>query len=159
MSNRATSETAKCPPWVCAVTRRRFPVGVSPTRQPLQPEATGAAHMGSLGVKAEIQVFSCLRFLWFDRAAGFLSPRPRILDAGERRGYQGRPSLRHRARTPPFPGRALYSLEHGGRLDDHGREKLLVSSFLPLIFSPLGRGATLQLRMRNTPVAVSVSKV
>jgi hypothetical protein len=25
------------------VTRRRFPVGVSPTRQPLQPEATGAA--------------------------------------------------------------------------------------------------------------------
>ena len=30
-------------PWVCAVTRRRFPVGASPTRQPLQPEATGAA--------------------------------------------------------------------------------------------------------------------
>src|SRR6266446_2744663 len=29
--------------WVCAVTRRRFPVGASPTRQPLQPEATGAA--------------------------------------------------------------------------------------------------------------------
>jgi hypothetical protein len=27
---------------VCAVQRRRFPVGVSPTRQPLQPEATGA---------------------------------------------------------------------------------------------------------------------
>src|SRR5271166_738563 len=27
---------------VCAVERRRFPVGVSPTRQPLQPEATGA---------------------------------------------------------------------------------------------------------------------
>jgi hypothetical protein len=26
----------------CAVTRRRFPVGASPTRQPLQPEATGA---------------------------------------------------------------------------------------------------------------------
>src|SRR5271165_5424385 len=26
----------------CAVERRRFPVGVSPTRQPLQPEATGA---------------------------------------------------------------------------------------------------------------------
>ena len=32
------------PQWplpVCAVTRRRFPVGASPTRQPLQPEATG----------------------------------------------------------------------------------------------------------------------
>src|ERR1019366_1451229 len=29
--------------WVCAVTRRRSPVGAGPTRQPLQPEATGAA--------------------------------------------------------------------------------------------------------------------
>src|SRR5271166_2524646 len=28
--------------YVCAVTRRRFPVGASPTRQTLQPEATGA---------------------------------------------------------------------------------------------------------------------
>jgi hypothetical protein len=28
--------------WVCAVTRRRSPVGASPTRRPLQPEATGA---------------------------------------------------------------------------------------------------------------------
>ena len=27
---------------VCAVTRRRFPVGASPTRRTLQPEATGA---------------------------------------------------------------------------------------------------------------------
>src|SRR5271170_1231070 len=27
---------------VCAVLRRRFPVGASPTRQVLQPEATGA---------------------------------------------------------------------------------------------------------------------
>src|SRR3984893_5630829 len=33
----------ECPCWVCAVTRRRFPVGASPTRQTLQPEATGAA--------------------------------------------------------------------------------------------------------------------
>ena len=32
----------ECPLNVCAVTRRRFPVGASPTRQPLQPEATGA---------------------------------------------------------------------------------------------------------------------
>jgi len=32
----------KRPVYVCAVTRRRFPVGASPTRQPLQPEATGA---------------------------------------------------------------------------------------------------------------------
>ncbi len=28
--------------WVCAVVRRRFPVGASPTRRSLQPEATGA---------------------------------------------------------------------------------------------------------------------
>src|SRR5262245_17873979 len=28
---------------VCAVIRRRFPVGASPTRRTLQPEATGAA--------------------------------------------------------------------------------------------------------------------
>ncbi|MET4804806.1 DUF5985 family protein, partial [Bradyrhizobium sp. LB11.1] len=28
--------------WVCAVTRRRFPVGASPIRQTLQPEAIGA---------------------------------------------------------------------------------------------------------------------
>jgi hypothetical protein len=32
-----------CPHDLCAVERRRFPVGVNPTRQPLQPEATGAA--------------------------------------------------------------------------------------------------------------------
>ena len=35
-------DSAQCPRWVCAVTRRRFPVGANPTRQPLQPEATGA---------------------------------------------------------------------------------------------------------------------
>src|ERR1700687_3097083 len=29
--------------WVCAVTTRRVAVGVRPTRQQLQPEATGAA--------------------------------------------------------------------------------------------------------------------
>jgi hypothetical protein len=28
--------------YVCAVRRRRFPVGASPTRRTLQPEATGA---------------------------------------------------------------------------------------------------------------------
>ena len=32
----------QCPLDVCAVRRRRFPVGASPTRQTLQPEATGA---------------------------------------------------------------------------------------------------------------------
>jgi hypothetical protein len=39
-----TAETGPaCPSWVCAVERRRFPVGASPTRRPLQPEAAGAA--------------------------------------------------------------------------------------------------------------------
>src|SRR6476661_30439 len=39
----AQNTATQCPSWVCAVKRRRFPVGASPTRQPLQPEATGAA--------------------------------------------------------------------------------------------------------------------
>src|ERR1022692_2927208 len=33
----------QCLVLACAVKRRRFPVGANPTRQPLQPEATGAA--------------------------------------------------------------------------------------------------------------------
>ena len=40
---RAAFRDLECPLNVCAVRRRRFPVGASPTRQPLQPEATGAA--------------------------------------------------------------------------------------------------------------------
>src|SRR4029077_4083981 len=39
----ARSGALQCLSWVCAVTRRRFPVGANPTRRPLQPEATGAA--------------------------------------------------------------------------------------------------------------------
>src|SRR5207344_2741566 len=39
---QVTPKGALCPLLVCAVKRRRFPVGASPTRQPLQPEATGA---------------------------------------------------------------------------------------------------------------------
>ena len=42
----AAGEGERCPSRVCAVTRRRFPVGASPTRQPLQPEATGALPSG-----------------------------------------------------------------------------------------------------------------
>src|SRR5258707_1663094 len=40
---RKSGAVMKRPLRVCAVTRRSFPVGASPTRQPLQPEATGAA--------------------------------------------------------------------------------------------------------------------
>src|SRR6266436_9914055 len=42
MFERPRLRSAKSPLRGCAVTRRRFPVGASPTRQPLQPEATGA---------------------------------------------------------------------------------------------------------------------
>ena len=42
-AERMTAKASKSAKLECAVERRRFPVGVSPTRQPLQPEATGAA--------------------------------------------------------------------------------------------------------------------
>jgi hypothetical protein len=40
----------------CAVQRRRFPVGVSPTRQPLQPEAIGAVMEVTKWLKPSISV-------------------------------------------------------------------------------------------------------
>src|SRR6202171_2253621 len=40
----------------CAVQRRRFPVGASPTRQPLQPEAIGAVMEGTKWLKPSISV-------------------------------------------------------------------------------------------------------
>ena len=42
--------------WVCAVTRRRVPVGASPTRQPLQPEAIGAVMEVTKWLKPSISV-------------------------------------------------------------------------------------------------------
>src|SRR3984893_17855905 len=42
LASISTSGLTECHLWVCAVKRRRFPVGASPTRQPLEPEATGA---------------------------------------------------------------------------------------------------------------------
>jgi hypothetical protein len=41
---------------VCAVTRRRFPVGANPTRQPLQPEAIGAVMEVTKWLKPSISV-------------------------------------------------------------------------------------------------------
>src|ERR1700716_3892661 len=41
-TSHADDDQVECPSWVCAVQRRRFPVGASPTRRPLQPEAIGA---------------------------------------------------------------------------------------------------------------------
>ena len=57
----ATLCVAACEPpemtrWVCAVERRRFPVGVSPTRQPLQPEATGAVTEVTKWLKPSVSV-------------------------------------------------------------------------------------------------------
>src|SRR6202158_4256840 len=40
----------------CAVQRRRFPVGASPTRQPLQPEAIGAVIEGTKWLQPSISV-------------------------------------------------------------------------------------------------------
>src|SRR6478672_3858685 len=46
----------QCPLRVCAVTRRRFPVGASPTRQTLQPEAAGAVMEETKWLKPSISV-------------------------------------------------------------------------------------------------------
>src|ERR1700730_14637130 len=46
----------QCPPRVCAVQRRRFPVGASPTRQSLQPEAIGAVMEVTKWLKPSISV-------------------------------------------------------------------------------------------------------
>jgi hypothetical protein len=49
-------ESGRCPLWVCAVQRRRFPVGANPTRQPLQPEAIGAVMEVTKWLKPSISV-------------------------------------------------------------------------------------------------------
>src|SRR5882672_10986865 len=46
----------KCQLLACAVQRRRFPVGASPTRQPLQPEAIGAVMEVTKWLKPSISV-------------------------------------------------------------------------------------------------------
>src|ERR1700688_4479968 len=50
------TDVARCPIWVCAVQRRRFPVGANPTRQPLQPEAIGAVMEVTKWLKPSISV-------------------------------------------------------------------------------------------------------
>ena len=52
----AISDAARCPLRVCAVERRRFPVGASPTRRPLQPEAIGAVMEVTKWLKPSISV-------------------------------------------------------------------------------------------------------
>jgi len=53
-SNRAIGSLR--PSVACAVTRRRFPVGASPTRQTLQPEAIGAVMEVTKWLKPSISV-------------------------------------------------------------------------------------------------------
>src|SRR5580692_7815208 len=55
-NSRATETGRRCPSWVCAVTRRRFPVGASPTRQPLQPKVIGAVMEVTKWLKPSISV-------------------------------------------------------------------------------------------------------
>src|ERR1700751_4872531 len=52
----AGPDKVRCPSWVCAVQRRRFPVGANPTRQPLQPEAIGAVMEVTKWLKPSISV-------------------------------------------------------------------------------------------------------
>jgi hypothetical protein len=47
---------SESPLWVCAVKRRRVPVGANPTRQPLQPEATGAVMEETKWLKPSVSV-------------------------------------------------------------------------------------------------------
>jgi hypothetical protein len=51
-----TVRLGQCPFRVCAVQRRRFPVGANPTRQPLQPEAIGAVMEVTKWLKPSISV-------------------------------------------------------------------------------------------------------
>src|SRR5712664_2239700 len=53
---KALNDQARCLDLACAVTRRRFPVGASPTRQPLQPEAIGAVTEVTKWLKPSISV-------------------------------------------------------------------------------------------------------
>src|SRR5258708_648816 len=53
--NRSVAAT-QCPSWVCAVQRRRLPVGANPIRQPLQPEAIGAVMEVTKWLKPSISV-------------------------------------------------------------------------------------------------------
>ena len=55
------------------------------------------------------------------------------VDFGRRRAQRlSRPAVAPSSRhAPPFPGRALYSFEHGGRLDPRGPEERPVVEFAP----------------------------
>src|SRR5215510_5018546 len=54
--SRSPSSSIRRLRWVCAVQRRRFPVGASPTRQTLQPEAIGAVMEVTKWLKPSISV-------------------------------------------------------------------------------------------------------
>jgi hypothetical protein len=78
-------------------------------------------------------------FLWtisFVRPRRRLSSAPTVIsDADARRGCQGRPSLRHRGRTPAFPGRALTASSTAAGWMITGRKSARLSSLVPLLFA------------------------
>src|SRR5258706_3991986 len=56
LARRKPPKPTQCPFLACAVQRRRFPVGESPTRQSLQPEAIGAVMEVTKWLKPSISV-------------------------------------------------------------------------------------------------------
>src|ERR1035437_3093282 len=86
--------------WVCAVTRRRFPVGASPTRQPLQPEAIGAVMEVTKWLKPSISVSRI-----GDSASVQAATRVNVEQSSKR--------TMRRPTRPPFRGRLI-------RLDEMG---------------------------------------
>ena len=74
----------------CAVTRRRFPVGASPTRPPLQPEA----------IEAVTEVTKWLKRTQHGKPQGVVSgDQPEA-----REGQAGRPGVAERFVVPRKPG-------------------------------------------------------
>jgi hypothetical protein len=78
-------------------------------------------------------------FLLFDRAAGFLPPRPQILTAVARRSCQGWPPHRPFHISPPLPGHTLTASSTTARLELSGRR----SEGSPLFRARVNRAATL----------------
>ena len=89
----------------------------------------------SLIAATNASVFSSFlgSFLLFDRAAGFLPPRPWISDAGARRGCQGRPSLRHRGMLRRFQAAPCTASSTAADWMIAGRKSARLSNLLPLV--------------------------
>jgi hypothetical protein len=87
--------------WVCAVQRRRFPVGASPTRQPLQPEAIGAVMEVTKWLKPSISV---------SRIGDSASVQAAKVAPAAQSHARNSPLYRYRAWAPPPKQKALWPL-------------------------------------------------